>query len=67
MNKTNNYMSMPVYLRKPQHETLKTVKNDIKRNYGISISITEIIRDSIDDFMLKQGKDIEGYIKSKGF
>jgi len=47
MSKSKNYISMPVYLRKPQHEALKTVKEDIKREYEISISITEIIRDSI--------------------
>jgi hypothetical protein len=67
MSKSDNYKSMPVYLKKPQYEALKFIKKSIKDEYKISISITEIIRDSIDDFMLKQGKDIEGYIKSKGF
>jgi hypothetical protein len=58
---------MPVYLKKPQHEALRSVKENIKREYGLTIPITEIIRDSVDDFMLKQGKNLEDYIKSKGF
>jgi hypothetical protein len=64
---SSNYIVMPIYLKKNQKEALKDVKADILKDYGISIPMTEIMRDSIDQFMLKQGKDIKGYIKSKGF
>lgn len=57
MTKPNNYTKIP-YLTNPQHKALKSVKEDIKREYKISISITRIIRD-IDDFMLKQIRNLK--------
>ena len=67
IDKIENYKPIPAYLRITQHKALKSVKNDIKEDYGISISITEIIRDAIDNFIETQGNDLGTYLKNKGW
>ena len=65
--KSSNYKSRVAYLRIPQEESLKDIKDTIKREYGISIPIAELLRDGIDSFLKNQGSNLEEYVKSKGF
>jgi len=67
MNNSSNYKSRVAYLRERQEESLKNIKDTIKREYGISIPIAELLRDSIDSFIENQGSNLENYVKSKGF
>lgn len=62
-----NYKSRVAYLRKPQDERLIDIKETINKEYGISVPIAEIVRDSVDLFIEKHGNNLEDYIKSKGF
>jgi hypothetical protein len=55
------------YLRPPQEESLKDIKETIHADYGVSIPIAEIIRDSIDKFIENQGSNLKEYVESKGF
>jgi len=67
MTNSDNYKSRVAYLRKPQDKSLKDIKETIKREYGLSIPIAEIIRDSIDCFIENQGSNLKEYVESKGF
>ena len=67
MSNSSNYKSRVAYLREPQEESLKNIKDTIKREYGISIPIAELLRDSIDSFIENQGSNLKEYVESKGF
>lgn len=62
------YNRIPVYLKPSQYRDLKTVKENIKEQ-GISIPMTEILRDSLDKFLKTHNtpESLETYLKSKGF
>lgn len=62
-----NYKSRVAYLRLRQEESLKDIKDTIKREYGVSIPIAEILRDSVDSFIENEGKNLGEYVKGKGF
>jgi hypothetical protein len=55
------------YLRPPQEESLKDIKDTIKRDYGVSIPIAELLRDSVDSFIENEGSNLKEYVESKGF
>lgn len=67
MSNSENYKARVAYLRKPQEKNLKDIKDTIKREYGLSIPIAELLRDSIDSFIENQGSNLKEYVKSKGF
>ena len=67
MTNSNNYKPRVAYLRPPQDKSLKDIKDTIKLDYGISIPISELIRDSIDLFIENQGSTLKEYVESKGF
>jgi len=65
--KSTNYKSRVAYLRPPQEKSLKDIKDSIKLDYGISIPLAELIRDSIDKFIENEGSNLKEYVESKGF
>jgi hypothetical protein len=67
MINSENYKARVAYLRKPQEESLKNIKDTIKEEYGLSIPIAEIIRDSIDKFIENEGNNLKEYVERKGF
>ncbi|MDO8997978.1 MAG: hypothetical protein Q7U77_15260 [Sediminibacterium sp.] len=60
---------MPVYLFRKEANGVKELKNTIKEDYGFSIPMTEIIRDSLKIFLenMEREEALNDYLKSKGW
>lgn len=57
------------YLKPKQLNRLKELKESIEKEHGISFSVSEFIRDAVDDFLLTT-EDEEGmkdYLELKGW
>ncbi|MDP2837317.1 MAG: hypothetical protein Q8N97_10110 [Methanobacteriaceae archaeon] len=68
MDKTLNKHQMPVYLLPRQHNQLKDTKNIIRSEYGLSIPMTEMLRDSVTLFLkdLENPESLKLYLQGKG-
>lgn len=68
MDKTLNRHQMPVYLLPRQHNQLKDTKNIIRSEYGLSIPMTEMLRDSVTLFLkdLENPESLKLYLQGKG-
>jgi HEAT repeat protein len=64
-----NFRYTVTYLKPKQHEQLNKIKETIKDKNGISVSLAELIRDSVDDFLSKNKteEDLEAYLEYKGW
>jgi len=64
-----NFRYTVTYLKPKQHKQLKKMKETIKDKYGITVSLAELIRDSVGDFLSKNGteEDLEAYLEYKGW
>jgi hypothetical protein len=68
MNNNLNYRRIPAYIRLKQHEELLKFKKQLLDEHKIYISLTEMIRDSIDLFLkITNDKGLENYLKQKGW
>lgn len=68
MVRTLNKYQMPVYLYPAQHKELKELKKTIKLEYGLSIPMTEMLRDSIKLFLKDHENEeaLREYLQLKG-
>lgn len=64
-----NFKYTAIYLKPKQIEELKDLKSTIKIKYGVSVSLSELIRDSVGDFLSKNqtDEDLEAYMDYKGW
>lgn len=64
-----NFRYTVTYLKPKQYIKLKEMKEAIKDKYGISVSLAELIRDSVGDFLSKTqtDDDLEAYMEYKGW
>lgn len=64
-----NFKYTVTYLKPKQVEQLKEMKETIKDKHGITVSLAELIRDSVGDFLNKNQteEDLEAYLEYKGW
>lgn len=64
-----NRHQMPVYLLRKQYEDTKDLKKTIKEEYGFTIPLTEILRDSLELFLkdMEREEALNEYLESKGW
>ena len=69
MSSIRNLESMSVYVRPKQLKALRTLKKTIESEHDISLSMAELVRESIDNFLegMKTPEDIETYLEYKGW
>lgn len=66
---TKNFRYTTTYLKPKQYRKLKEMKKTIQDKYGVSVSLAELIRDSVGDFLSKTqtDDDLEAYLEYKGW
>ncbi len=64
-----NFKYIVTYLKPKQDKELRELKETIKAKYGVSVSLAELIRDSVGDFLSKNRteEDLEAYMEYKGW
>ena len=69
MSSIRNLESMSVYVRPKQLKALRTLKKTIESEHDISLSMAELVRESIDNFLegMKSPDDIQAYLEYKGW
>ena len=57
------------YLKPKQINQLKELKENIATEYGVTLSVSQLIRDAVDDFIVKTSQDEskETYLQDKGW
>lgn len=56
------------YLKPKQVEQLKELKESISKEHGISLSVSQLIRDAVDDFLSSTNDSgLETYLEDKGW
>ena len=56
------------YLKPKQINLLKELKESIEKEHGISLSVSQLIRDAVDDFLSSTSdKGVETYLEYKGW
>lgn len=66
MAKTKNYIQVPCYLNVEQNNRLKKLQYSLYTEYKFKIPITELIRDSVVQFLEKMTPEItEKYMEEK--
>jgi len=57
------------YLKPKQLNQLKELKESINKEHGVTLSVSQLIRDAVDDFIIKtsQGESRETYLEDKGW
>lgn len=57
------------YLKPKQINQLKELKESINKEHGVTLSVSQLIRDAVDDFIIKtsQGESRETYLEDKGW
>jgi hypothetical protein len=57
------------YLKLKQLNQLKELKESINKEHGVTLSVSQLIRDAVDDFIIKtsQGESRETYLEDKGW
>jgi hypothetical protein len=56
------------YLKPKQINQLKELKESIETEHGISLSVSQLIRDAVDDFLSSTSdKGVETYLEYKGW
>jgi hypothetical protein len=66
---TKNLKYTVAYLKPKQINQLKELKESIEKEHGVTLSVSQLIRDAVDDFILKtsQEESKETYLKDKGW
>jgi len=66
---STNFRYTVTYLKHKQVKELRELKETIKAKYGITVSLAELIRDSVGDFLSKNQteEDLEAYMEYKGW
>lgn len=66
---TKNLKYTVAYLKPKQINQLKELKESIATDYGVTLSVSQLIRDAVDDFIVKtsQGESKETYLQDKGW
>lgn len=69
MSSVRNLNAMSVYVRPKQLKALRELKQAIEHDHDISLSMAELVRESIDNFLegMKTPEDIETYLEYKGW
>jgi len=69
MSTIRNLNAMSVYVRPKQLKALRTLKKTIEEEHDISLSMAELVRESIDNFLegMKNPDDILAYLEYKGW
>ena len=64
-----NFKYTVTYLKPKQVDKLRELKQNIKAKYGVTVSLAELIRDSVGDFLSKNQteEDLEAYMEYKGW
>ena len=57
------------YLKPKQLNQLKELKESIEKEHGVTLSVSQLIRDAVDDFIIKtsQEESRETYLEDKGW
>ncbi len=65
---TKNLKYTVAYLKPKQINQLKELKVSIEKEHGISLSISQLIRDAVDDFISSTSDNgVETYLEYKGW
>jgi len=66
---TKNLKYTVAYLKPKQINQLKELKESIEKEHGVTLSVSQLIRDAVDDFILKtsQEESKETYLQDKGW
>jgi len=66
---TKNFRYTTTYLKPKQYIKLQEMKKAIEDKYGISVSLAQLIRDSVSDFLSKTqtDEDLDAYLEYKGW
>lgn len=65
---TKNLSYTVAYLKPKQIKKLKELKTAIKKEHGVSLSVSQLIRDAVDDFISSTSdKGVETYLEYKGW
>lgn len=66
---TKNLKYTVAYLKPKQINQLKELKESIEKEHGVTLSVSQLIRDAVDDFILKTSQDEskETYLQDKGW
>lgn len=66
---TKNLKYTVAYLKPKQINQLKELKESIEKEHGVTLSVSQLIRDAVDDFIIKtsQGESRETYLEDKGW
>jgi hypothetical protein len=69
MGHKRNLKQFQLYLRPKQFEELNTLRFQITNEYGVKFPISELIRDAVDQLILKTCDEeyLRSYIGSKGW
>lgn len=68
MSKKTNYIQTTIYLRRKQYKNILKLKKRLFEEHDVNISITELFRDSVDDFINQIEKEgIKTYLERKGW
>lgn len=63
-----NYTVVSAYLQPAQIERLKKIKNNVNAEYGVIVSISDLIRYAVDGLVRDvQNEGIEQYIRERGW
>jgi hypothetical protein len=56
------------YLKPKQINQLKELKTAIEKEHGVTLSVSQLIRDAVDDFLSSTSdKGVETYLEYKGW
>jgi hypothetical protein len=55
------------YLKPKQIKDLKELKETIKNEHGVTLSLSELMRGAIDDFISTNKEDVKPYLEYLGF
>lgn len=66
---TKNLKYTVAYLKPKQINQLKELKESIEKEHGVTLSVSQLIRDAVDDFIIKTSQDEskETYLQDKGW
>jgi hypothetical protein len=69
MDKNGNLKRFNVNFKPKQVNMLKTIKLIIREESNVNISVSEMVRDAVDHFILETSDDEfrKGYIENKGW
>jgi len=65
---TKNLKYTVSYLKPKQINQLKELKESIEKEHGVTLSVSQLIRDAVDDFLSSTSdKGVETYLEYKGW